>query len=49
MNRVVKWGLLAFAAWWVIKDPTAAGQFIHKAGALASQAASSLATLVSSI
>lgn len=49
MNRVVKWGLIGFAAWWAIKDPTAAGQFVHKAFALASQAAASLATLVSSI
>ena len=49
MNRVVKWGLIVFAAWLVIKDPHAAAHFVQKAGAFASQAASSFATFASSI
>jgi hypothetical protein len=49
VNRVVKWCLIVFAAWWVIKDPAAAGQFVHKAGTFATQAASSLASFVTSI
>ena len=49
MSAVVKWGLLAFAAWWVITQPTAAGAAVHHLASLATQAATSLAAFVSSI
>lgn len=49
MDKIVKWGLLAFVAWWIIHDPGSAGAAVHKIGNLATQAATSLATLVSSI
>ena len=49
MNSVVKWLIVAFLAWWIIHDPAAVGAEVGRIGALASQAASSLSTVVSSI
>lgn len=49
MSKVVKWVIVVFVAWWVIKDPTAAGAEVGKLAALASHAAGSLATAISSI
>ena len=49
MSTVVKWGLAAFAVWWVITQPSAAGAAVHHLATLATQAATSLATVISSI
>lgn len=49
MNKVVKWLIVAFAVWWVVKDPSGAAAAAHKAVAFGGQAANSLATLISSV
>lgn len=49
MNRIVKWGIIALIVWWVIKDPAAASVAVRKLGNLATQAATSFATLAGSI
>lgn len=49
MSKVVKWTIVVFLAWWVIKDPTAAGAEVGKLAAFATHAAGSLATAISSI
>lgn len=49
MNKAVKWVIVVFIAWWVIKDPTAATSAVHKLGGIATQAASSVAQVLSSI
>ena len=49
MSKIIKWGILIFVVWWVIKDPTAASAEAQKIAGFASQAATSLSAVVSSI
>ena len=49
MNNFVKWGLIAFAVWWVVKDPTSAGHAASNFGDFLTRAATSLTTALSSI
>lgn len=49
MNRIVKWLLIAFVVWWVVTAPSAAGLAVHHLGTLATKAATSVSTLMSSI
>lgn len=49
MSRYVKWLLAAFIAWWAIHDPVSAGHMAGRLGSLAAHAATSAATVLSSI
>ena len=49
MSRIAKWALVAFAAWWVIKDPSSAGTAVSNLAGFATHAASSFASFISSI
>ena len=49
MSRIAKWALIAFAAWWVIKDPSSAGTAVQHLAGFATTAATSFASFVSNI
>ena len=49
MRAVIKWGILVFIVWWVIVDPAGAAAEAQKLAGLASRAATSISTVVSSI
>ena len=49
MSKPVKWLIVIFIAWWIIHDPTSASHGLGRLGALATQAANSAATVLSSI
>ena len=49
MSKLAKWGAIVFAAWWIIHDPASAGHAVHHLASFATRAATSLATVVSSI
>jgi len=48
-NPLVKWGSIAFVAWWIIHDPGSFGLMVQRLGHLATQAASSLATALTNL
>jgi len=47
--RYGKWIVAAFVLWWIINDPGSAGTAVQHLGALATKAASSAATVISSV
>jgi hypothetical protein len=49
VTTIAKWALIAFAAWWVIKDPSSAGTAVQHLAGFATTAATSFASFVSSI
>ena len=46
MKKLLFYGLIALAVWWVIEDPTSAAQAVHELGAALTHAARSLTSLV---
>jgi hypothetical protein len=49
MSRLIKWGVVAFAVWWIVKDPTSAGHAASNFGDFLTRAATSLTTAIASI
>ena len=49
MSTPVRWLLIVFVAWWVIKDPTSAAHMVSRIGDFATHAATSLTAALSSI
>ena len=49
MNKAVKWLIVAFVVWFVVKDPSGAATAAHKVLAFGGQAATSLAGFITSI
>jgi hypothetical protein len=49
LGTILKWAAIAFALWWIIQQPTAAGHLMHNIGSLLSQAAHGLSSFAASI
>jgi hypothetical protein len=49
VSTLARWAAIVFAAWWIIHDPVSAGAAVHHLASFAIRAATSLATVVSSI
>jgi hypothetical protein len=49
VSRIARWALIAFALWWVIKDPSSAGTAVQHLAGFATSAATSFARFVSAI
>jgi hypothetical protein len=49
VSRIAKWALVAFAGWWIIKDPSSAGTAVQHLAGFATRAAGSFAHFVSAI
>ena len=49
MSKPVKWLLIAFVVWFAVTQPQQASAAVHKVVAFAGKAATSAATLVSSL
>jgi hypothetical protein len=49
VTRIAKWALIAFALWWIVKDPSSAGAAVQHLAGFASSAATSFASFVSAI
>lgn len=49
MSKGVKWLIIAFVVWWIVRDPTSAGAEVHNLAGFATQAAGSLSSFISSI
>ena len=49
MNKFVKWGGVAFIGWWIVTAPASAGHEVGNLGHLATHAATSVSTLISSV
>lgn len=47
--KPLTWVIVIFIAWWVIHDPGSAGTAVQHLGALATKAATSIATVLSSV
>jgi hypothetical protein len=47
VKKLVRYGLVALAIWWVIEDPASAAHAMHQLGAALTHAARSLTSLVS--
>jgi hypothetical protein len=49
VSTVAKWAIIAFALWWIIKDPSSAGMAVQHLAGFATRAAGSFAHFVSAI
>lgn len=49
MSRGVKWLIVAFVVWWIVRDPTSAGAEVRHIGSFATQVAAGLSQFMSSI
>jgi hypothetical protein len=47
VSTIAKWALIAFALWWIIKDPSSAGAAVQHLAGFATTAATSFAHFVS--
>jgi hypothetical protein len=49
LGNILKWAIVAFVVWWVIKEPTDAAHLVHNVGNLLSSAANGLSNFFTSI
>jgi hypothetical protein len=49
VSRIAKWAIIAFALWWIIKDPSSAGTAVQHLAGFATTAATSFASFVGNI
>ncbi len=47
MKKLVTWAALGLAAWWAVKDPTAAAHLLHGISGMFNAAASAVSTIFS--
>ena len=49
LGNIIKWLVIAFVVWWVIKEPTHASHLVHNIGTLLTNAANGLSSFFTSI
>ena len=49
LGNIVKWAIIVFVVWWVIKEPTHASHLVHNIGTLLTNAANGLSSFFTSI
>jgi hypothetical protein len=49
LGNIVKWALIVFAVWWIVKEPTNAAHLVHNIGTALSNAANGLSSFFTSI
>jgi hypothetical protein len=49
LGPIIKWAIVAFVVWWIVKEPTNAAHLVHNIGTALSNAANGLSNFFTSI